>query len=93
MRVIVGKRGMPTPLMAGLIRYATLNPYWNLPPDLIRERARERRSRRDRRRAAAGAVRLVGRARACSIRARSTGARSRPAAACVNLRQPPGRTT
>ncbi|MGQ0590147.1 MAG: L,D-transpeptidase family protein [Sphingosinicella sp.] len=40
MRVIVGKRAMPTPVMAGLIRYATLNPYWNLPPDLIRERAR-----------------------------------------------------
>ena len=43
MRVIVGKRAMPTPLMAGLIRYAMLNPYWNLPPDLIRERARKRR--------------------------------------------------
>jgi murein L,D-transpeptidase YcbB/YkuD len=26
--------------MAGLIRYANLNPYWNLPPDLIRKRAR-----------------------------------------------------
>lgn len=40
MRVIVGKRAMPTPVMAGLVRYAALNPYWNLPPDLIRERAR-----------------------------------------------------
>jgi murein L,D-transpeptidase YcbB/YkuD len=40
MRVIVGKRDMPTPEMAGLIRYAALNPYWNLPPDLIRQRAR-----------------------------------------------------
>ena len=40
MRVIVGKPGMPTPVMAGLIRYAVLNPYWNLPPDLIRKRAR-----------------------------------------------------
>ena len=39
MRVVVGKREMPTPLMAGLIRYAALNPYWNLPPDLIRKRA------------------------------------------------------
>lgn len=39
MRVIVGKRAMPTPEMAGLIRYAALNPYWNLPPDLIRKRA------------------------------------------------------
>ena len=41
MRVVVGKRAMPTPLMAGLVRYAVLNPYWNLPPDLIRERARK----------------------------------------------------
>jgi murein L,D-transpeptidase YcbB/YkuD len=40
MRVIVGKSGMQTPAMAGLIRYATLNPYWNMPPDLARERAR-----------------------------------------------------
>jgi murein L,D-transpeptidase YcbB/YkuD len=41
MRVVVGKRAMPTPLMAGMIRYVVLNPYWNLPPDLIRERARK----------------------------------------------------
>jgi murein L,D-transpeptidase YcbB/YkuD len=40
MRVVVGKRAMPSPVMAGLIRYAALNPVWNLPPDLIRKRAR-----------------------------------------------------
>jgi len=40
MRVVVGKRAMPTPLMAGMMRYVVLNPYWNLPPDLIRSRAR-----------------------------------------------------
>ena len=40
MRVVVGKSSMQTPAMAGLIRYAVLNPYWNLPPDLIRQRAR-----------------------------------------------------
>ncbi len=40
MKVIVGKNGMQTPALAGLIRYAAFNPYWNLPPDLIRERAR-----------------------------------------------------
>jgi len=45
MRVVVGKRAMPTPEMAGLIRYAALNPYWNLPPDLIRERARNAAAR------------------------------------------------
>ncbi|HYD38219.1 MAG TPA: L,D-transpeptidase family protein [Allosphingosinicella sp.] len=40
MRVIVGKPAMQTPAMAGLIRYVTLNPWWNIPPDLARERAR-----------------------------------------------------
>ena len=40
MRVIVGKPDMQTPAMAGLLRYVTLNPYWNLPPDLARDRAR-----------------------------------------------------
>lgn len=40
MKVIVGKRAMPTPSFASTIRVATLNPYWIVPPDLIRERAR-----------------------------------------------------
>jgi L,D-transpeptidase YcbB len=40
MKAIVGKPSMATPEMAGLIRYAVLNPYWNLPPDLARERAK-----------------------------------------------------
>ncbi len=41
MRTIVGKPNMATPEMAGFIRYAVLNPYWNLPPDLARERAKK----------------------------------------------------
>ncbi len=41
MRVIVGKADMKTPVMAGLMRHVVLNPYWNLPPDLIRQRARK----------------------------------------------------
>lgn len=40
MKTIVGKSNMATPDMAGFIRYAVLNPYWNLPPDLARERAK-----------------------------------------------------
>jgi murein L,D-transpeptidase YcbB/YkuD len=40
MRAVVGKPGMATPAMAGLLRFATLNPYWNMPPDLARQRAR-----------------------------------------------------
>jgi murein L,D-transpeptidase YcbB/YkuD len=36
MRVIVGKPDMPTPELAGLIRFAVFNPYWNVPPDLVR---------------------------------------------------------
>ncbi|WP_324750635.1 L,D-transpeptidase family protein [Sphingomonas sp. LY54] len=38
MRVVVGKPSEPTPMMAGVIRYAMVNPYWNLPPDLARKR-------------------------------------------------------
>ncbi|HEX8571672.1 MAG TPA: L,D-transpeptidase family protein [Allosphingosinicella sp.] len=40
MPVIVGKPDMQTPALAGLIRYVTLNPWWNVPPDLARSRAR-----------------------------------------------------
>lgn len=38
MRVIVGKVSQPTPAMAGLIRFVVLNPYWHIPPDLVRTR-------------------------------------------------------
>ncbi len=38
MRVIVGKPESQTPMMASLIRYAVLNPYWNVPDDLVRSR-------------------------------------------------------
>jgi murein L,D-transpeptidase YcbB/YkuD len=38
MRVVVGKASEPTPMMAGLIRFAMVNPYWNIPPDLVRSR-------------------------------------------------------
>ncbi len=36
MKVVVGKAEMPTPLIAGTITAATLNPYWNVPDDLVR---------------------------------------------------------
>ncbi|MEO6580767.1 MAG: L,D-transpeptidase family protein [Sphingomicrobium sp.] len=38
MRVVVGKPVYPTPMMAALIRFTSLNPYWNVPPDLAAER-------------------------------------------------------
>ena len=38
MRVVVGKQTEQTPLMAGMIRNVTLNPYWNVPPDLVQRR-------------------------------------------------------
>jgi murein L,D-transpeptidase YcbB/YkuD len=38
MRVIVGRPASQTPMMAAYVRYAVLNPYWNVPPDLVRER-------------------------------------------------------
>lgn len=34
MKVIVGKQASPTPMMAAMIRHASVNPYWNVPPDL-----------------------------------------------------------
>src|SRR5439155_5424388 len=36
MKVVVGKAREPTPAMAAVVRYAVLNPYWNMPPDLAR---------------------------------------------------------
>jgi len=38
MRVVVGRVTDQTPMIAGMIRYATLNPYWNVPPDLVASR-------------------------------------------------------
>ena len=36
MKVVVGKRGTQTPLLAGTIHYVTFNPYWNIPTDVAR---------------------------------------------------------
>jgi L,D-transpeptidase YcbB len=38
MKVVVGKVEDATPMMAGFIRQAVVNPYWNVPTDLARER-------------------------------------------------------
>ena len=38
MKVVVGKPAEPTPMLAGLMHYALVNPYWNIPPDLARNR-------------------------------------------------------
>lgn len=35
MKVIVGKPETATPMMAALMRYASVNPYWNVPPELV----------------------------------------------------------
>lgn len=37
MKIVVGKIEYQTPQMAGYLRYATLNPYWNVPDHLIRQ--------------------------------------------------------
>jgi murein L,D-transpeptidase YcbB/YkuD len=34
MVVVVGKPKYPTPMLAAYVRYAALNPYWYVPPDL-----------------------------------------------------------
>jgi murein L,D-transpeptidase YcbB/YkuD len=36
MKVVVGKAETATPMMAAYIKYASVNPYWNVPPELIR---------------------------------------------------------
>ena len=38
MRVVVGKPKYATPMMAAFVRFAALNPYWYVPPDLAAER-------------------------------------------------------
>jgi murein L,D-transpeptidase YcbB/YkuD len=42
MKVVVGKPSEQTPMLAGMMRYATLNPYWNVPSDLVHRRIVER---------------------------------------------------
>ena len=37
MRVVVGKPTTQTPTMAGVLRRAIVNPYWNVPPDLVQQ--------------------------------------------------------
>jgi murein L,D-transpeptidase YcbB/YkuD len=36
MKLVVGKAETATPMMAAYIRYASVNPYWNVPPELVR---------------------------------------------------------
>ena len=36
MKVVVGKSESATPMMAAYIKYVSANPYWNVPPDLVR---------------------------------------------------------
>jgi L,D-transpeptidase YcbB len=36
MKVVVGRPDSQTPMMAGVIRHLIFNPYWNIPPDLVR---------------------------------------------------------
>ncbi|MET0270056.1 MAG: L,D-transpeptidase family protein [Sphingomonas sp.] len=38
MRVVAGAAETPTPMLAGHVRYAILNPYWNVPTDLAARR-------------------------------------------------------
>ncbi|HYR69361.1 MAG TPA: L,D-transpeptidase family protein [Candidatus Dormibacteraeota bacterium] len=37
MRVVVGKRGSPTPLFSDKITYVELNPYWNIPREIAKD--------------------------------------------------------
>lgn len=42
MKVVVGKPDTQTPAMAGFLRYAIVNPYWNLPDDLVPSRVTDK---------------------------------------------------
>jgi murein L,D-transpeptidase YcbB/YkuD len=42
MKVIVGKPSSQTPMLASVIYFATLNPYWNVPDDLVRKLTAQR---------------------------------------------------
>ena len=35
MKIVVGKAATATPMMAAYIKYASVNPYWNVPPELV----------------------------------------------------------
>jgi murein L,D-transpeptidase YcbB/YkuD len=39
MKVVAGKPSEQTPMLAGMVRYAILNPYWNIPTDLVQRKA------------------------------------------------------
>ena len=36
MKIVVGKAETATPMMAAYIKYASVNPYWNVPPELTK---------------------------------------------------------
>ncbi|MEO6361555.1 MAG: L,D-transpeptidase family protein [Sphingomicrobium sp.] len=36
MKVIVGAKATATPMMVALLKYSSVNPYWNVPPELVR---------------------------------------------------------
>ncbi len=38
MRVVTGTAETPTPMMAGMVQYAIINPYWNVPVDLAQRK-------------------------------------------------------
>jgi murein L,D-transpeptidase YcbB/YkuD len=34
-KIVIGKPGMPTPLMTGEMKFITINPTWNVPPSIV----------------------------------------------------------
>jgi murein L,D-transpeptidase YcbB/YkuD len=37
MKIVVGKAETATPMMAAYIKYASVSPYWNVPPELVKD--------------------------------------------------------
>jgi L,D-transpeptidase YcbB len=34
-RIVIGKPGMPTPIMTGTMKFITINPIWHVPPSIV----------------------------------------------------------
>ena len=94
MKVVVGKASDPTPMMAALMRHAIVNPYWNLPDDLVGERIAPQALSEGMSvfegQALPGAVGLGRQSQGGRPQRRSTGRRSRTAANEIRVRQLPG---
>ena len=93
MKIVVGKAETATPMMAAYIKYASVNPYWNVPPELVKSligpRCRSAGRQLSDRPRISGADRATAKMRRPSIRTRSIGRQWSMAAQEVRSRRLP----